>query len=258
MTGDGRSRPAVAQTALGAVVIVTLLVAVLLTGFAGGGAAADNPGLLDFEPSGIEATPGETVTVDVTLAAMGGYDDDGVRSFRYTVAYDNALLTATDVDVGPWMYQENETEVDHETTIDEGDSVGRITVEQSREPPAGGVGDIGDTPTATITFAVEEEAAPSDAVVQFEDAEAELLEFPLPVLTSRELVVAIDGGGERRAPLDTSDTDDDDPGVTLADDPDSPAGTGSDGMGWRVTALVVAGALTLFGGVALAVRRGTS
>ena len=216
---DGSSR------AMFVVSIALLSIAALAVGFAGVGLAADNPGLLDFNPAETAADPGETVTADVTLAAMGGYDDDGVQSFAYTVAYDTQILTVIDVEIGPWMYQENETEVVTETTIDEDDpdGVGRLTVRQSREPPAGGVSDIGDTPTATITFAIAEDAPSADAVVQFEDAEAELLEFPLPVLTTRELVVSVDGGGERYAPLDTADEDDDseEPGVTLADDSDT-------------------------------------
>ena len=230
MSGS-RLRPALGEASLGAfaglVTLVALLsIAALAVGFAGGGLAADNPGLLDFDPAETAADPGDTVTVDVTLAAMGGYDDDGVRSFEYTVAYDTQHLAVTDVEIGPWMYQENETEVVTETTLDEDgdDGVGRLTIEQSREPPAGGVSDVGETPTATITFVVAEDAPPADAVVQFEDAEAELLEFPLPVLTSRELVVAVDGGGERYAPLDDpesngdQESDDDGPGVTLAEE----------------------------------------
>lgn len=210
----GRSR-----TVLGVGAVLLVVVAVAFTGFVGGGSAADNPGLLDFSPSDVTAEPGETVTVDVTLAAMGGYDDDGVQSFEYVVAYDTALLTVEDVEIGPWLYQENETDVLTETSIDEPDtdSVGRLTVEQSRDPPAGGVSETDDTPTATITFAVAEDASPATAVVQFESADAALLEFPLPVLTSRELLIAVNGGGDRHAPLDRDD-ESDEPGVTLADD----------------------------------------
>ncbi|WP_418282243.1 cohesin domain-containing protein [Halorubrum sp. DTA98] len=198
-----------------------LLACVLAGGLVAPALAADNPGLLGFDPSEAEADPGETVDVNVWFRAMAGYSDDGVRSVEYVVAYDPEVLTATNVETGPWMSRGDETDVTHDATIDE--DAGRVTVEQARDPPAGGVGDTGEnrTPTATITFEVEDDAPPSDAVVRFAEANAMLLEYPLPVLTTREAVVVIDGGGEERRPTDSvgdDGGDGDSPGVTLADD----------------------------------------
>ncbi|MES3517898.1 MAG: cohesin domain-containing protein [Natronomonas sp.] len=198
-------------TRVGVALVVCLLVG---SAFAAPAFAGDSPGLLDFDPSESEVDPGETIEVDVTLSAMAGYDDNGVQSFGYTVAYDPEVLAVADVEIGPWMHQEAETEVTYDTTID--DDAGRVTVEQARDPPAGGVSDTGDTPTATITFEVSETADPSTAVLQFEDAHSELIEgFPLPVLHSREAAIHIDGGGEERIPLED---DDDDDGVTFAEE----------------------------------------
>ena len=223
------------RMALGILLVLLVGVAALAGGLATGGLAADTPGLLDFEPDETAADPGETVSVNVTLSAMAGYGDEGVRSFEYAVAYDPELLTATDVEPGPWMYQETDTDVVHEVTIDE--EAGRVTVEQTRDPPAGGVSDTGETPTATISFEVADDAPPADAVLQFESASAEILEWGLPVLTTREAVIAIDGGGERYAPLGddgSRDADEgDDPGVTLADDVEAEDATDEEGSASR-------------------------
>lgn len=255
-------------------VIALFAVCVAIGGVAAAGVAtapsalaADNPGLLGFEPDETAADPGDEVELDVWFRAMAGYSDDGVRAFEYTVAYDPKALTATDVEIGPWMSQGNETTGTHDVEIDE--AAGLVTVRQTRDPPAGGVSDDGAdrTPTATITLSVAEDAPPADAVVGFEDANAELLEYPLPVLTSREAVVAIDGGGEVRSPFDDGDGTDgstdgsDGPGVTLADedavdedgavDGDDSGGdaTGDDafGLGTAGTAAVGFVAIALFG-----------
>ena len=223
------------RMALGILLVLLVGVAALAGGLATGGLAADTPGLLDFEPDETAADPGETVSVNVTLSAMAGYGDEGVRSFEYAVAYDSELLTATDVEPGPWMYQETDTDVVHEMTIDE--EAGRVTVEQTRDPPAGGVSDTGETPTATISFEVADDAPPADAVLQFESASARTLEWGLPVLTTREAVIAIDGGGERHAPLGGDGSRDaeegDDLGVTLADDVEAEDATDEEGSASR-------------------------
>lgn len=218
--------------ALGILLVLLVGVAALAGGLATGGLAADTPGLLDFDPDEPAVEPGGTVEVNVTLTAMAGYGDDGVRSYEYVVAYDPSVLTATDVEPGPWLHQEAETDVIHETTID--DETGRVTVESTRDPPAGGVSDTGETATATISFEVADDAPPADAVLQFESASARTLEWGLPVLTTREAVVVIDGGGEERVPLDDGTGSDDgtgdgdDPGVTLADDVETGDATGDE------------------------------
>lgn len=218
-------------------------------------AGADNPALLNFEPREIDAEPGESVEVDIQLQAAPSYDDDGVVWFEYTVGYDEDILTATDVTIGPWMDQEEPTDVTTETDIDE--AAGNVMVYQERDPPAGGVSDTGETSTATITFEAADDAPAADAILVFTDAEAHMLEYPLPVLTTRDATVAIDGGGEERSPIDDR-RQDGNPSVTLADDqlPANEVSTWDEHLDSR--ALAIAGVLTSFvvgASVLLSLRR---
>ncbi|MES3162093.1 MAG: cohesin domain-containing protein [Halorubrum sp.] len=185
------------------VVAAALLCAVLVAGLTapvGPAVAGDNPGLLGFDPDTAAADPGETVEVNVWFRAMGGYDDDGVVAYEYTLAYDPNVLTAVGVEPGPWLERGEETSVRHGTAIDREN--GTVTVAAERDPPAGGVGDTAAdrTPTATITFEVPDDAPATDAVVGIADADAQLLQYPLPVLTTREAVIEVAGGGDERGP----------------------------------------------------------
>jgi len=176
---------------IGALVLVCGVLAVGLVAPVGPAAAGDNPGLLGFDPAESEADRGDTVEVNVWFRAMAGYSDDGVAAYEYAVAYDPEVLTAVDVEPGPWLERGEETSVSHETTVD--DEAGLVTVAAERDPPAGGVGDTAEdrTPTATITFEVAADAPDSETVLGFESADAQLLQYPLPVLTDREAVVEI-------------------------------------------------------------------
>ncbi len=201
--------------------VVGVVLAAGLVAPVGPALAGDNPGLLGFDPDEAEADPGETVEVNVWFRAMAGYSDDGVVSYEYTVAYDPDVLTAVDAEPGPWLERGNETNVSHGTAID--DEAGLVTVAAERDPPAGGVGDTAEdrTPTATITFEIPADAPAADAVVGFTAADAQLLQYPLPVLTGREATIEIAGGGEERPPL----ADDERGEVSL----DDGASDGSDG-----------------------------
>lgn len=207
-----------------ALVAVAFFVALCGAGLAG---AADNPALLDFEPRDVEADPGDTVTVDVTLQAISAYDDEGVESVAVTVAYDPEVLAFEAVERGPWLEGEGEsgeTTVTSETAQAE---PGRVTVEQAREPPAGGT--TGTGTVATITFAVAPDAPPANAMLQFEAIDVQMLEYPLPAI-DREGVIRIDGGGEELRPLEDAD-DSDEPGVTLAEEPSGESGADGNGAG---------------------------
>ena len=198
---------------------IGVVLAVALVAPVGPAFAGDNPGLLGFDPEEADADHGDTVEVNVWFRAMGGYDDDGVVAYEYTVAYDPDVLTAVDVEPGPWLERGEETDVSHGTAID--DEAGLVTVAAERDPPAGGVGDTAAdrTPTATITFEVPEDAPAADAVIGLADADAQLLQYPLPVLTTREAVIEVAGGGEERPPLADGDGGDtEDLGVTLSEE----------------------------------------
>lgn len=178
--------------------------------------AADNPGLINFDPREVETDPGDEFDVDVLLQATAHDADDGVAWFNYTVTYPADVLSVTDVEIGPWIEQGEETTVSDTVSIDP--AAGAVSIEQERDPPAGGVVDHGVTPTATITFEVAADAAPADAVIEATDAEARLTDdWPLPVLTTRESTVSIAGGGEM---IEGSTGDPTDTNVILAEDID--------------------------------------
>lgn len=177
--------------------------------------AADNPALLDPEPREITAASGDEFVVDVFLQATSHFEDDGVKSFNYTMEYNTAVLTATDVEIGPWMEQEESTTVETETEID--DKNGSVYVEQERVPPAGGVTDHGETVTATVSFVVGQDLDPTSTPIEFTAGHVQLLEYPLPVLTTRETIVHIEGGAEDGLD-DSGDDTSDVAGVILAED----------------------------------------
>lgn len=152
-----------------------------LAAIPGAAVAADNPGLADFEPGATEAAPGETVEIDLTMQVVSTNDDEAVGSIAYTVVYDPDVLSVADVEQGPWMSGGDATDVTFETEID--DDEGRVHVEEAREPPAGGV--IGDGTTATVTFEVDPGATAADTTVEYDGYEAQMLEYPLPVLDDR-------------------------------------------------------------------------
>lgn len=62
------------RRAVGVLCVVFLRTAALV----GSAAAADTPGLFDFNPQETDDEPGDTVEVDITLQAISTYDADGV------------------------------------------------------------------------------------------------------------------------------------------------------------------------------------
>ena len=149
---------------------------------------ADNPGLADFEPSESEAAPGEAVEIDLTMQVVSTNDDEAVESIAYAVAHDPDVLSVVEVEQGPWMRGGDATNVTFETEIDDQD--GRIHVSEAREPPAGGV--IGDGTTATVVFEVDPDTTTTNTTVEYDSYEAQMLEYPLPVLDDRtEATIAV-------------------------------------------------------------------
>ena len=162
-----------------AAVIVCLFVS--FAALSGAAVGADNPGLADFEPRESAAAPGETVEIDLTMQVVSANDEEAVESIAYEVVYDPDVLSIVDVEQGPWLRGGDETNVTFETEIDSEE--GRITVEQVREPPAGGV--IGDGTTATVTVEVDSDAPASNTTVEYDSYDTQMLEYPLPTLSDR-------------------------------------------------------------------------
>ncbi len=147
----------------------------------GAAVAADNPGLADFEPRETDAAPGEAFEIELTMQVVSTIDDEAVESIAYTLAYDPDVLSVTDVEQGPWLGGGEETEMSFETELD--DEAGQLHIEEARTPPAGGV--IGDGTTATVAFEVDSDASTSNTTVRYDSYEAQMLEYPLPVLHQR-------------------------------------------------------------------------
>lgn len=162
-----------------AAVVVCLLVS--LAGLSGVAVGADNPGFADFEPRESAAAPGETVEIDLTMQVVSTNDQEAVESIAFEVVYDPDVLSVEGVEQGPWLQGGEETNVTFETETD--DEEGRISVEQAREPPAGGV--IGDGTTATVTFEVDSEAPASNTTIEYDSYGTQMLEYPLPTLSDR-------------------------------------------------------------------------
>lgn len=154
---------------------------VSLAALSGAVAAADNPGLADFDPRESEVAPGETVEIDLTMQVVSTNDEEAVESIAYEIAYDPDVLSVVDIEQGPWLQGGEETQVTFDTETD--NEAGRLTVEEAREPAAGGV--IGDGTTATVTFEVDPGAPASKATVEYDSYEAQMLEYPLPTLYDR-------------------------------------------------------------------------
>lgn len=156
-------------------------VILLLVALSGPTMAADNPGLADFEPRSVDVEPGGTVEIDLTMQVVSTYDDEAVESLRYNVTYDPEILSVADVEQGPWLQGGEKTTVSFDVDVDE--EAGRLSIEQARNPPEGGV--IGDGTTATVTFDVDPEAPYTNTTVEYDSYQAQMLEYPLPTLHQR-------------------------------------------------------------------------
>jgi hypothetical protein len=172
------------------------LVLVVAIATAGVAFAGDQPTVIYSPEESYAAAPGETVAIDVRVSSDGGVGDVGVEEVQLVAAYDETNLTAVDVEAGTWLEGGEPTDVRTETAID--GNGGEVTVDQWRDPPAGGV--TGDELFATITFEVPEDARPGNTTITFGDSEVRLTDqYPLPVF-GEETTVSIqagDGGGDR-------------------------------------------------------------
>jgi hypothetical protein len=162
---------------------VLLVGVALLVALAAGGVAADAASAGD-QPTQIypaeEATtvaPGETTEMDVWIRSDGGVGDIAVEAITFNATYDDSVLTVQNVDPQPWLDGGEPTEVTTEMVSDSG---GRITVEQAREPPAGGT--QGHERFVTITFAVAEDAPTGNTTVSFTESDVLLTDqYPAPI-----------------------------------------------------------------------------
>jgi hypothetical protein len=134
------------------------------------GANSDVVSIFEYAPEEPEASPGETVTVDVEVFAGGAAYDIGVDRVNATLAYDSDALTVTDIQRGPWL-AEGDADVLVETAID--DETGTVRVGQTRDPAGEGV--TGNGTLLTVTLAVAEDAAPGNYTLAYGDNEVRMV-----------------------------------------------------------------------------------
>lgn len=200
------------------VVGVALLVTV---GFAvGGGVVVGGDASIVFgtSPDPAEADPGEEVTVHLTANTDGDYIGTGLGEIGYTISYNPHVLTVVDVEHGDYLAGDR---YDVSTDIDQGD--GALTVWQGNDAREEGV--TGDGVTATVTFAVDEDAPPSDVVLGYTDLSGFFASEQNARFTyAWNGTILVDGGGEEIPPTgwtpesDNGDDDGDPPNGDNGDD----------------------------------------
>jgi hypothetical protein len=191
-----RSIPAAASTrsVLAAAAGFALLVAVaLLAGTSAGTATAgDTPTVIYTAPENHTVDAGDSLEVDVYVASDGGVGDVGVESMTVVTDYDESILTVAEVDPASWLEGDEPTSV--ETEVETDNDAGEVTVEQWRDPPAGGT--TGDERFATITFEVDDDVALENTTLRFGESDVRLTdEFSVPVFSNNATVTVEESGG---------------------------------------------------------------
>ncbi|MFA9415018.1 cohesin domain-containing protein [Natrinema sp. HArc-T2] len=186
-----------------AIVIGTaVLLALSLAGIAGTVVAIDQVAILSPDRTTIEATPGETLEIDVTLQSQGGHGGEGVTNVSLVAQYHPDYLEVTDIERGPWLEGED-TEVQTATAI--GNDQGTAIIEQRREPAAGGTAGTGTI--ATLTVRVAADAPPGTTPISFDDSNVALTgDWPIAVV-DESVTVATDGGAESLGTFEHPDPD---------------------------------------------------
>lgn len=164
---------------------LVLVVAALTVVAAGPALAGDNPTVVHAEEENVTAAPGETVGVDVVVFSEPGKHGVRVASVTLVADYDQSNLTVVDVKPHGWLEQGEPTNVN--TTVDIDSDRGTVTVDQHRDPVAGGA--QGYAPFATVTFEVTASGATNETI-SFERTDVEMTDdYRQPVFTHNATVV---------------------------------------------------------------------
>jgi hypothetical protein len=169
----------------------------------GGGAAADAVTAGD-QPTQIypaaearTVAPGETTEMDVWIRSDGGVGDVAVEAISFNATYDDSVLRVQDVETNPWLDGGEPTEV---TTDVVSESGGQVTVEQAREPPAGGT--QGHERFVTLTFEVAADAPPGNTTVRFDESNVLLTDrYPVPIYAVNATLTVEDTGSSPVDPV---------------------------------------------------------
>ncbi|WP_226481307.1 cohesin domain-containing protein [Natrinema amylolyticum] len=186
----------VSGTGLAVLLALTLSIAPI----AGTAAAIDQVAIVSPDRSQVEAAPGETVEIDVTLRSQGGHGGEGIDAVTLIARYHPEYLEIEGIDRGPWL-EGGDTEI--QTTETLAHERGTAIIEQRREPAAGGATGVGTI--ATLTVRVAEDAPAGATTISFDESDVNTTgDWPVAVV-DESATVAIDGGTESLDPLESFD-----------------------------------------------------
>ncbi|ELY75157.1 cohesin domain-containing protein [Natrinema pallidum] len=225
--------------------VVCLAFALSVAPIAGTAAAIDQVAIVSPDRTQIEAAPGETVAIDVTLRSQGGHGGGGIDAVTLVAQYHPDYLEIEDVDRGSWLEGPDTTIRTAETLADER---GTALLEQRREPA--GDGATGAGTIVTLTVRVAEDAPAGTTTLSFDETEVETTgDWPIAVVDD-PATIAIDGGTEPLESFDHPDPDElaRDSTPSSEDEAESAATDGSESVPGFTAGLAIA-AITL--GIAL-------
>lgn len=221
---------------------IFLAISLMIPVIAGTAAAIDQVAILSPEQTQVEAAPGETFEVAVSLRSQGGHGGEGVDAVELVAQYHPDYLAVTDIERGPWL-EGAETEINATETVAR--EQGTTILEQRREPAAGGTSGTGTIATLTVTVA--EDAPAGTTPVSVGESAVELTgDYPSAVV-DEPVTVAIDGGNESLEAFDHPDPDEiDREAAASSGDGAADSASGEPVSGFTFTAALVAVALVVY------------
>ena len=147
--------------------------------------AGDNVSFLLFEPDSIEAAPGETVDVSLEMRSHGGYGGVGVAAITVTIGFDPDVIEVLELERGPWLVGDEEADVEVVSTIDE--ERGNATIEQARDPDAGGT--TGTDVLVDLRLRIDDEGTGNTTLEVVETAVTLENGYPQPTLERSATIV---------------------------------------------------------------------
>ncbi|MGQ3411927.1 cohesin domain-containing protein [Natrinema sp. LN54] len=221
---------------------VVLALSLTIPIVAGPAAAIDQVAILSPEQTQVEAAPGETIEIDVSLRSQGGHGGEGVAAVALIAQYHPDYLEITDIERGPWLEGDG-TEI--RATETDARERGTTILEQRREPAAGGT--TGTGTIATLTVRVAEDAPAGTTPISFDESDIELTgDYPSAVV-DEPVTVAIDGGDESLETFDHPDPDEIDRESTASSGDDAAETDGGEPVsGFTLEIALVAVALAVY------------
>jgi len=184
------------------VIGVAVLLALSIAGVAGTAVAIDQVAILSPEPMTVNATPGETITIDLSLWSQGGHGGEGVSAVTVVAQYHPDYLEVTDIERGPWL-ESDDTDIRTATAI--ANEQGTTVIKQRREPVAGGT--AGSGTIATLTVNVTADAPAGTTTISFAESTVDLTGDYMSALVDEPATITIAGGNESLESYNHTDPD---------------------------------------------------